>query len=287
MPLITLTSDMGHQDYYVGAMKSFIYKRIPDVKIVDISHSIRTFNIVGAAFCVSNVIADFPDETIHIIAVNSDPKININIPSSSDEWPVVMRYRNQFFVGIDNGVFSLILQGDTPEFIFRMTEAMAMPNVFKFPAKNVLAKIACQLYDGVLLNDLGEKVDNVKQVTDLAPVIDTNLIRGHVLHVDIYGNLITNISESLFKYVGKGESFIIYFRSKDYFIDKIHDSYNEVAHGERVAIFNSNGLLEIAINMGVPKNGGGASSLFGLKERDIIRIEFTPPGSKESISDLF
>lgn len=287
MQLITLTSDMGHQDYYVGAIKGFIYKRIPDAKIVDISHSIRTFNIVGAAFCVSNVIADFPDDTIHVIGVNSDPNIDINFPSSNDEWPIVMRYRNQFFIGIDNGIFSLILQGSEPEFIYRMTEAVAIPDAVKFPAKNLLAKIACQMLEGISLEVLGEKVDTVKQVSDLAPVVETNLIRGHVLHVDIYGNLITNITEQLFQTVGKGEPFVIYFRSKDYFIDKIHGSYNEVAQGERVAIFNSNGLLEIAINMGVPKNGGGASSLFGLKERDIIRIEFTPPGSKDSIDALF
>jgi S-adenosylmethionine hydrolase len=137
------------------------------------------------------------------------------------------------------------------------------------------------------LKDLGEPVDSCKTASDLIPVVEPNLIRGHVLHVDIYGNLITNITEDLFRRIGGHEPFTIYFRSKDYFIDKIHDSYNEVPHGERVAIFNSNNLLEIAINMGVHKNGGGANTLFGLKERDIIRIEFTPQGSKDTIDSLF
>jgi S-adenosyl-L-methionine hydrolase (adenosine-forming) len=287
MPFITLTSDMGNRDYYVGALKGFIYKRLPEAKIIDLSHNIRPFNIIEAAFCVSNVIEDFPDDTIHILAVNSDPNIDINMPSNRDEWPMVMYYRKQYFVGIDNGVFSLILQGNSPDAFYRMTEAITIPGILRFPAKNLLAKIACQIAEGNNLNDLGELVDSCKTVSDLIPVVEPNLIRGHVLHIDVYGNLITNIREDLFKRIGGDEPFIIYFRSKDYFIDKIHNSYNEVPHGERVAIFNSNNLLEIAINMGVHKNGGGANTLFGLKERDIIRIEFTPPGSKETIDSLF
>lgn len=278
---------MGNRDYYVGALKGFIYKRLPDAKIVDLSHNIRPFSIIEAAFCVSNVIDDFPDDTIHILAVNSDPNIDINLPSSKDEWPIVMYYRKQYFVGIDNGIFALILCDSESRVFYRMTEAMTVPGNLRFPAKNLLAKIACQIAQGDNLNDLGECVEGCKPASDLVPVVEPNLIRGHVLHIDVYGNLITNIKEELFRSIGGNEPFIIYFRSKDYFIDKIHSSYNEVPHGERVAIFNSNSLLEIAINMGVHKNGGGANTLFGLKERDIIRIEFTPPGSKETIDSLF
>lgn len=287
MKLITLTSDMGNFDYYVAAIKGYIYKQIPEARIVDVSNNIRPFNLVEAAFCVSNIISDFPNDTIHILAVNADPKIDINFPSAHDEWPMVVRYQNQFFVAIDNGIFSLILQQNKPESIHRITESITTPGITRFPAKNILAKIACQLAQGTSLENMGERVDAFKQVSDLAPVVDVNLIRGHVLHVDTYGNIITNISELLFNQVGNGEPFVIYFRSKEYFIDVIHNTYGEVAPGERVAIFNSSSLLEIAINQGVPKNGGGASNLFGLKERDIIRIEFTPRGSKETIDSLF
>ena len=278
---------MGNRDYYVGAIKGFIYKRIPHAQIVDISHAIRPFNIVEAAFCVSNVIDDFPERTIHVLAVNSDPKIDINNPSKYDEWPLVMTYRGQYFVGIDNGIFSLIVKDISSAEFFRMTEAMISPGLHRFPAKNLLTKIACQIAEGQDLNLIGEKIESCKIVSDLTPVTEPNLIRGHVLHIDGYGNLITNITEALFNKIGSNEPFVIYFRSKSYFIDKIHSTYNEVPHGERVAIFNSNGLLEIAVNMGVHKNGGGANTLFGLKERDIVRIEFTPPGSKESIDSLF
>jgi S-adenosylmethionine hydrolase len=287
MVIITLTSDMGYHDYYVGAMKGFIYSRVPEARIVDISHSIQPFNIVGAAYNVNHVIQDFPDNTIHILAINSDPKIDISFSGKTDEWPLVVRYKNQFFVGIDNGIFSLILKGNQPEMIYRMTEILTNPNVFRFPAKNLLANLACQVAQGISLDSLGERVEHVNKVSELAPVVEENLIRGHVLHVDIYGNLITNISEDLFLRVGNEEPFVIFFRSKEYFIDKIHGTYNDVAPGERVAIFNSTGLLEIAINKGVPKNGGGAKDLFGLKERDIIRVEFSPRGSKETIDSLF
>lgn len=287
MNFITLTSDMGHHDYYVGAMKGYIYKKLPDAKIVDISHTIKTFDILGAAFCISNIVNDFPDNSIHIIAVNAEPKIDINIPSDKDEWPMVMRFKNQYFIGIDNGLFSLILKGDKAQEFYRVTDLISSPNIMRFPAKNILANIACQIASGINISEIGELVENCKFASDLVPVTETNLIRGHVIHVDIYGNLISNISETLFQEIGKGEPFTIYFRSKEYYIDKIHSTYGDVPAGDRVAIFNSNGLLEIAINMGVPKNGGGANSLFGLKERDIIRIEFTPRGSKETIDSLF
>jgi S-adenosylmethionine hydrolase len=287
MKLITLTSDMGNFDYYVAAIKGYIYKQVPEACIIDVSNNIRPFNLVEAAFCVSNIIADFPDDTIHILAVNAEPKIDINYPSARDEWPTVVRYQKQFFVSIDNGIFSLILKQNKPESIYRIRESISTAGVTRFPAKNILARIACQLAQGSSLELMGEQVDTFKKVSDLAPVVEENLIRGHVLHVDTYGNVITNISELLFHQVGKNEPFVIYFRSKEYYIDVIHHTYSEVSPGERVAIFNSSGLLEIAINQGVPKNGGGASDLLGLKERDIVRVEFTPRGSKATIDSLF
>lgn len=287
MRIITLTSDMGLKDFYVSAIKGYILKRVPQAQIIDITHEIRPFNIIETAFCVSNIISDFPDDTIHIIAVNDDPMININLPSNNDEWPIVVRYMNQYFVGIDNGVFALILKQNEPEAIFRITEMMTKPGIHLFPAKNILANIACQIASGIDLNDIGEKVNHVKKATDFVPIIEPNRILGHVAYVDHYGNLISNITKDIFESVGQNEPYIIYFKSRKYFIDIIHESYSSVENGERVAIFNANGHLEIAINMGASNNGGGANSLFGMKERDLIKVEFTPRGSKETIDSLF
>jgi S-adenosyl-L-methionine hydrolase (adenosine-forming) len=287
MSIITLTSDMGHRDYYVGALKGSIYKHLPEVKIVDISHEINPFNKFEAAFSVKNAIADFPDETIHLIAVDDTPKININMPSKHDEWPAVMRYKNQYFVTLDNGVLKLILGEDEPQSLHRISDALTSPKALQFPAKNILAKIAIRVAQGESLDNIGEAIESPKQMTSLQAVTEENFIRGTVIYVDVYGNLITNISEELFKIIGKGEPFTIFFKNRSYFIDKISGSYNEVHQGDRVAVFNSSGLLEIAINQGVPGNGGGASELFGMRLNDVVRIEFTPAGSKTNLEELF
>jgi S-adenosylmethionine hydrolase len=287
MSIITLTSDMGHRDYYVGALKGSIYKQLPEAKIVDISHEIHPFNKFEAAFSVKNAMVDFPDDTIHLIAVDDTPKININMPSRHDEWPAVMRYRNQYFVALDNGVLSLILGEDEPQSIHRITESLTSPKVLQFPAKNILAKIAIRVAQGEALEQIGEPIDAPKPMNSGLAVIEEHLIRGTVIYIDVYGNLITNISEDLFKSVGKGEPFTMFFKNRSYFIDKISGSYNEVQQGDRVAVFNSSGLLEIAINQGVPGNGGGASELFGMRLNDVIRVEFTPAGSKMNLQELF
>ncbi len=287
MRIITLTSDMGLKDYYVGALKGFILKNCPNVQIVDISHQIRAFSIVEAAFCVKNIIQDFPDDTIHVLAVNDEPKIDINIPQSSHHWPTVMRFQNQYFVGMDNGIFSLILEGNEPEYLYRMTEMVTKPGIHNFPSKNILSKIACHIANGEELESLGERTYSVTSASDFVPVIESHKILGHIVHVDAYGNLITNVSKKLFFEVGQNAPFKIEFRNKSTYIDTIHQTYSGVESGDRVAIFNSSELLEIAINMGAVNNGGGASSLLGIKERDLIKIEFQPKGSKDTIDSLF
>lgn len=287
MSIITLTSDMGHKDYYVGALKGSIYKQLPDVRIVDISHEVQPFNKFEAAFFVKNALLEFPENTIHIIAVDDTPKININLPSKNDEWPTVMRYKNQYLIGVDNGIFGLILGEDQAQSMHRISEVLTSPNIFQFPAKNILAKIAIRIAQGEALDSIGEPIENFRLMNNGLPVIEEHLIRGSVIYVDVYGNLITNITEDLFKSVGKGEPFTMYFKNRSYFIDKISGSYNDVPHGERVGVFNSSGLLEIAINQGVPGNGGGANELLGMRINDVVRIEFEPAGSKASLEELF
>lgn len=287
MSIITLTSDMGHKDYYVGALKGSIYKQLPDAHLVDISHEVQPFNKFEAAFFVKNALLEFPDNTIHLIAVDDTPKININLPTKNDEWPTVVRYKNQYLIGVDNGIFGLILGEDHAQSIHRISEALTTPNIFQFPAKNILAKIAVRIAQGEALDSIGDPVDSIKLMNIGLPVIEEHLIRGTVIYIDVYGNLITNITEELFKSVGKGEPFTMYFKNRSYFIDKISGSYNDVPQGERVGVFNSSGLLEIAINQGVPGNGGGANELLGMRINEVVRIEFEPAGSKASLEELF
>jgi S-adenosylmethionine hydrolase len=157
----------------------------------------------------------------------------------------------------------------------------------KFPTKNIFVPIACDMANGKHPSELGTPKETIRRAVQITPVIEPNVLKGSVIHIDHYGNLITNIRKDDFHRVGKNVPFTIFFRQKEYFIDTISLGYNEVPNGEKVAIFNDVGLLEIAINKGTPENGGGANALFGLRLGDVIRIEFTPRGSRNTLESLF
>lgn len=124
------------------------------------------------------------------------------------------------------------------------------------------------------LEEIGIPVENLKMRSIFRPIAEENVIKGTVIYIDSYGNVITNISRSLFVSTGKGRGFSVNFRRDDYNINTISHSYSDVPVGEKVALFSSSGFLEIAINKGVEGSGGGASSLFGLKVNDTVRVEF-------------
>lgn len=286
MGIITLTTDMGLEDYYIAALKGKIMKTVPDVRIVDISHVVPPFKITHAAYLLKNCLREFPDDTVHIVGVDAEPLINFNQPDES-VYPTIVKYKGQYFLGGDNGFFSLLLGHDKPEGMWRLEDVLSKPDLMNFATKNILAPAACKIILGKPMEDFCSPVESIRKAIPLSPVIDGNTLRGAVSYVDHYGNAITNISKSDFVRAGKNVPFIIYFRRKEYYIDVISTGYNEVPKGEKVAIFNDGGFLEIAINKGTPNNGGGASSLLGLRVGDIIRIEYTPRGSRTTLESLF
>ena len=286
MHIITLTTDMGVKDHYVAALKGKIYSLCPSAIIVDISHTVKPFNIGQASFFIRNSIKDFPDGTIHIIGVDPEPLVNFSQPEES-ALPTIMKFNNQYFIGTDNGIFSLILENQKHQGLWSLDDVLSQPELMNFPTKNILVPAACKLAKGEKPEAIGSVKDSYKKAFLINPVIDGNTVKGSVLHIDHYGNLITNIKKDDFYRIGRNVPFVIYFRQKEYYIDVISLGYNEVPTGEKVAIFNADGYLEIAINKGTPENGGGANSLFGLKLGDTIRIEFTPRGSRETLESLF
>jgi S-adenosylmethionine hydrolase len=264
MSIITLTSDMGIKDFYLASIKGAIYKALPDAKIVDISHHVTPFDIAQAAFIVKNTYPDFPDKTIHIISV--DPE------ASNDSHHIAVFHKGQYFIGNDNGMFSLLFE-EEPEQIWRLTPPPTI-GTSSFPSKSIFVWAATLLAQGSRLEDIGERTDHIKMRVAFRPVVEADLIKGSVIFIDGYGNVITNISKSLFESVREDRSFVLYFRGETYGINKISKTYNEVPPGEKLAIFGAGNFLEIAINKGVEGSGGGANKLFGLKLNDIIRIEF-------------
>jgi S-adenosyl-L-methionine hydrolase (adenosine-forming) len=255
---------MGLKDFYVASVKASILTRCPDATIVDITHQIAPFDIAQASFVLRNLYNDFPPLTIHIISVNTE---------ADEENPyLLVRYKDQFFISADNGIFSLLFDELPDEMIAIESYTQLKENAF--PAKYIFANVACKLIEGDLPDQLGRKINKIRQRVIFRPVVDKNIIRGSIMYIDSYGNLISNITKQLFDEVCKNRPFAIYFSRGLYDIKQIHDNYNQVPEGEKVALFTSGGYLEIAINKGVEGSGGGASSLFGMKLNDTFRIEF-------------
>ncbi len=285
MPIITLTTDMGTKDHYVASIKGSILSIFPTVSIVDITHAIQPFNVSEAAYNLRCSYHDFPTGTVHIVGVDTEPIINFS--GSDGSFPCILEKNGHFFISNDNGFFGAFLGSEEPDNFWRIDNVLSNPKFLKFPTKTIFVPVACKIINGENIDNLASKADKFKKAFYQVATVEKNLIKGNVIHIDSFGNLITNITKELFEQIGEDNPFTIFFRTKDYYIDTISTTYNEVSQGERVAIFNENNLLEIAINRGANGSGGGASKLFGVSESDIIRIEFTPQGSRETIDSLF
>lgn len=275
MQIVTLTSDTGLQDFYVAAMKGALLNLIPDATIIDVSHSVKPFDVAEAAYQVQSCYKDFPSGTIHIIAVDSEPVLNVQNPS----YPTIMKFRDQYFISNDNGFFGTFLDENQPDELYRFTAIENNDELLKFPTKNCFIPIASKIAQKMAISSFALPINTYKKAFVQKPVIEQFVMQGTVIHIDSFGNLITNISKSDFARFGENTPFTIYYVNKNYFIDRISKTYNEVSMGERVAIFNSNDLLEIAINRGANGSTGGADKLFGVRLGDIFRVEFAPAGS--------
>lgn len=256
MAIITLTTDWGLKDYYVGAVKGAILSQLPEARIIDITHEVPPFDILKASYILKNSYINFPKGSIHVIAVNSQ--------ASADIAYLIVKYNDHYFIGADNGIFSLML-GGKPDKIVEISVKNDRSN-HTFPSKDIFAQAACHLARGGTIEVIGTPKTNWEERIHHQPVTDKNIIKGNVIYIDSYENVITNINERLFDDIGQGRPFRIIF--KTYYIDTICKSYNEVVHGERLALFNSTDNLELAINQ------GNAAGLLGLKISDMVRIEF-------------
>lgn len=286
MQIITLTSDMGLTDHYVASLKGTIFSQLSSIQIVDISHDVQAFDVAQQAFYLNNCFRDFPKGTIHVCCVDSEPIINFGSVHDSAV-PAIMIFEGHYFVSNDNGFFGLLLKNAQPDSFWKLDDVLSNPSLYRFPTKNILIPAACKIAKGEEISSFASEANEYKRAISIAAIIGDNLIKGNVIHIDHYGNVITNVTREMFDRFGENIPFTIFFRRKEYYIDEISTTYNAVVPGEKVAIFNSNGYLEIALNRGAKTTTGGANTLFGLGINDIVRIEFSPRGSKETIDSLF
>lgn len=253
---------MGLKDYYVAAVKGSIFSQLPEAKVIDITHEIPPFDIFKTAFILKNCYKNFPKGSIHIIGVNAE--ISVDTPH------VIVKHDEHYFISADNGIFSLLFD-EIPEDVFQIN-VMQDTDDLTFPVKDVFVKVACHLARGGTPELVARKTTLNNQMLQHKPVFDENSIRGSIIYIDGYGNLITNITQSMFKQIAKSRAFTIFFRNIQ--INELSKRYNEVPEGEPLAIFTSTGYLEIAMNKAVEGSGGGASKLFGIKLFDTVVVEF-------------
>lgn len=275
MSFITLTTDFGIKDHFVGAVKGAIYSELADAKIIDITHQISPFNITETAYILKNSYKSFPDKSIHIVGVDSELSIyNKHIALLLD---------NHYFICPDNGLISMIASEIKPTQIVEINIHDRIES--SFPVLDVFVQVACFIARGGNLGVIGKEIQTFKKMTEIQPKINPTQtqISGSVIYIDNYGNLITNISKKLFTDIGKGRRFKI--TARRYTFDKIYQKYNDIINynidedhkhydGNKLAIFNSANFLEIAIYRSNLQTVGGASTLLGLNYRDSITVEF-------------
>ena len=275
MSIITLITDFGLKDHFVGATKGKIISGYKEAVIVDISHDIDLFNTTEAGYCIAAAYSSFPKGTIHIIGVDSE--------RHGDTQHLAMQWDDHFFICADNGILSTLTQRKIPQKIVainihdRLQENATDMDIF--------VAVACHIARGGHLNVIGKEIESLKTVNELVPKVNDaqNAIQGNVVYIDHFGNCVTNISQKLFQEMARGRSYEISFHNKR--INTIKKSYSDFNtsekftlkdfEGERLALFNENGLLEIAIYKSNPKTVGSAKSLLGLKFRDVVTITFS------------
>lgn len=255
MALITFMSDFGTVDHYVAAVKAAIVSEAPNQPVTDITHDIRPFDISHAANVLRNVYKDFPTKTVHIVAVDA---------MREKSRAMAVEIDGHLFVGFDSGIFSL-LSDKKPDAIAVLENGQST-----FPAKDVLAKVALKLANGKSLKDVGELVDQMTELYARQLKVTKREIAGHVVTVDHYGNLITNINKTEFEKIleinGAGVRYAIRFGREQF--QNLHGYFSDVESGDCYVMFNSSGQLQIGINK------GNASELLGLSIDSPVLIEF-------------
>jgi S-adenosylmethionine hydrolase len=249
--LLTLTTDFGLQDYYVSAMKGVILQNAPNARLVDISHQIPAQDIMAGSWVVKNSAMLFPTGTVHLVVV--DPGVG------TSRKPVALQVDDQLFVGPDNGIFSLLTEQYDFEAVELTNKKYWRADVSNtFHGRDVFAPVAAHLLNGAELTDLGPSLDDLETYRWAVPIADDDGIEGWVIHIDAFGNLITNISESLIDDMIANNSIKLYVGNT--ILDNITDTFGSVSDGEPVAYIGSAGMLEIAVNK------GDAQKMLGIKK---------------------
>lgn len=260
MPLLTFTSDIGQQDFLVGAVKGRLLQNNSDFQIIDISHQLSPFNYPQAAYVCRNAMANFPEGSFHLVMVNL-----------FDEKPdhLLLAKHNGHYIGCaDNGLLTMILE-ELPQQVvaLSMNKPQQKNTIY---CTSVFADAFSAISQGKKLEDIGDANVSIRVKNPLRPMLGNNWIEGQIIFIDNFENVIANITREEFEEQRKGRSFKIVFK-RDEVIEKISETYADVSEGEKLALFNSAGYLEIAINKG---NAAGLFGLQGFSEKQLQESQY-------------
>ncbi len=258
MSIVTLLTDLGYRDPYLAMAKGKLISGIKGLQVVDISHDpIVTADEMVGSYMLRNVVPQFPKGTVHIVSVNTTLDFGSRF--------VAFEHKGHFFIGADRGIFYMFL-AEHPEKVYDITSYSKAFTTF--PLMDIFIPVAIDLSHGKKMEEIGAAEIKLVEKTMFHPTVEPNRIVGSILYVDVYGNLITNISKNLFEKVRNGRRFSIYVRSANYNITKISNNYNEAIEGEMVGVINYAGLIEIAMH------NANCAKMLGVEVRSSIVAQF-------------
>jgi S-adenosyl-L-methionine hydrolase (adenosine-forming) len=252
-PIITLTTDFGTNDHFVGVIKGVILDIAPEAEIVDICHSVQAFDVLDGALTISQAYSYFPTRTVHVVVV--DPGVG------TARRPILASSDRHHFVAPDNGVLSLVYAREERMHVRHITSEhyFLQPLSNTFHARDIFAPVAAYVAKEVDTLKFGEEVEDYVRFASPKPkAVDANRLRGVILKVDKFGNLITNFTpqDAPFLFAADAKGFKIVVGSRE--ITEIHNTYAEGAPGEVFGVLGSMGFLEIAANRGAAAQLTGA-----------------------------
>ena len=242
-PIITLTTDYGTNDHLVGTLKGVILKIVPDTTIVDITHNVTPYDLLDGALAIGSAYSYFPARTIHVVVV--DPGVG------TERRPLLVTGENQYFVAPDNGVLSLVFEREENVLVRHANvEHYYLEPVSKtFHGRDVFAPVAAWLAKGSQASAMGDEITDYKKFAMPKPKPADGLLKGVVLRVDSFGNIITNFRAEDLPAVAL-ENGAAQFQVGNQVVSKLVDTFAKGAPGEAFAYIGSNGFVEIGINRG-------------------------------------
>ena len=261
-PIVTLTTDWGYADFFVGMAKGRLYSDIPHVQVVDITHSLEPFQLTKAIFVVRHACMGFPEGTIHII----------DATSHNDQRPyIVVHHKGQYYICMDNGLPCAVFGEDASHAFVLDMSRFQKGNSRNFAAYDIFCPVAALLASGAKPSDLGTPLDGFCPYTPIRPIFTKDVLKVYVSYIDSYGNAVLNITRKEFEDIRDNRDFEMNVHG--YSITKVVDNYYEAdnAGNGRTALLltvSSTGYLQIALRQ------YSAEQFFGLREQESLNVHF-------------